>query len=113
MSNKSRNVLWIVAGMYLSWTGFNLLQNVLGTDVDKKVLFIIFAVIFMGGGIFLIAYALRNLYKNIYLEDTVEVDEEDAKEGAIEAEEALKKLEEQDEEAEAEEPAVEKEEKAE
>lgn len=99
MSNKSRNVIWIVAGMYLSYTGYSLFQNVLGTDTDKKVLFMIFAAVFVGAGVFLIVYAIRNLYKNINSEDPVEVDEEDAREGAEEAQEALKKLEEQDSEA--------------
>ncbi|MDD3360622.1 MAG: hypothetical protein PHW34_03010 [Hespellia sp.] len=98
MSNKSRNVIWIVAGMYLSYTGYNLFQNVWGTDTDKKVLFMIFAAVFLGAGVFLIVYAIRNLYKNINSEDPVEVDEEDAKEGAEEAQKAIKKIEEQDSE---------------
>ena len=98
MSNKSRNVIWIVAGMYLGWTGFQLMQNVLGTETDKKVMFIIFAAVFMGAGVFLIGYAIYNLYKNINSVDNVEVDEDDAKQGAEEAEDALKRLEEQDKE---------------
>lgn len=93
MSNKSRNVIWMVAAIYLGFTGGQLLYNVLGTDTDKKVLFIAMSVVFMAAAVVLFIYAIRNLWGSIQEDNVAITNEEEAAEGAKEAEEALKELE--------------------
>lgn len=47
MNSKGRRVLMVVAGGYLAYTGFGLARDVLKSSEENKVLFLVFAALFL------------------------------------------------------------------
>lgn len=89
MNDKGRNILWVIAGGYLAYTGGTLIVSVWQSKPNNMWIMLAFGVFFIVvGGAFLVAAAKR-IYKG-YKEAPLEEDEMEA--GAKEAEDALKKL---------------------
>jgi len=80
VNKKSRSGFMVIAGGYLLYTGYQLMQNVLKNEPDHTVVFMIAGILFMVIGVLTIIYYVRAMMKAEPEEDMAEEDNEDTEE---------------------------------
>lgn len=75
MNGKTRDWLWIIVGGYLTYTGVQLVMDVMNQKPEGYIGFVVAGVLFAVFGIGLIVYAIRNMTKPV--EETPEEEELD------------------------------------
>ena len=65
MNGKTRDWLWIIVGGYLTYTGVQLVMDVMNQKPDGYIVFVVAGVLFAVFGIGLIVYAIRNMTKPV------------------------------------------------
>ena len=75
MNGKTRDWLWIIVGGYLTYTGVQLVMDVMDQKPEGYIGFVVAGVLFAVFGIGLIVYAIRNMTKPV--EETPEEGELD------------------------------------
>lgn len=80
MNKKSRSGFMIIAGGYLIYTGYQLMQDVLKNDPDNKMAFMIASILFMMVGVLTAIFYVRAMMKAEPEEDIAEEDSEDTEE---------------------------------
>ncbi len=63
MNQRTRLLLYMLAGLYLAYTGGKLGMDVLGGNSENLILYVFFAVLFVAGGIVIFIYAAKELAK--------------------------------------------------
>ena len=70
MNGKTRDWIWIIVGGYLTYTGVQLVMDVLNQKPEGYIGFVVAGVLFAVFGVGLIVFAIRNMTKPV--EDTSE-----------------------------------------
>ena len=65
MNGKTRDWLWIIVGGYLTYTGVQLVMDVMNQKPEGYIGFVVAGVLFAVFGIGLIVYAIRNMTKPV------------------------------------------------
>ena len=65
MNGKTRDWLWIIVGGYLTYTGVQLVVDVMNQKPEGYIGFVVAGVLFAVFGIGLIVYAIRNMTKPV------------------------------------------------
>ena len=65
MNGKTRDWLWIIVGGYLTYTGVQLVMDVMNQKPEGYIGFVVVGVLFAVFGIGLIVYAIRNMTKPV------------------------------------------------
>lgn len=65
MNGKTRDWLWIIVGGYLTYTGVQLVMDVLNQKPEGYIGFVIAGVLFAVFGVGLIVYSIRNMTKPV------------------------------------------------
>ena len=65
MKGKTRDWLWIIVGGYLTYTGVQLVMDVMNQKPEGYIGFVVAGVLFAVFGIGLIVYAIRNMTKPV------------------------------------------------
>lgn len=65
MNGKSRDWIWIIVGGYLTYTGVQLVMDVLNQKPEGYIGFVVAGVLFAVFGVGLIVFAIRNMTKPV------------------------------------------------
>lgn len=65
MNGKTRDWIWIIVGGYLTYTGVQLVMDVMDQKPEGYIGFVVAGVLFAVFGIGLIVYAIRNMTKPV------------------------------------------------
>ena len=65
MNGKTRNWIWIIVGGYLTYTGVQLVMDVLNQKPEGYIGFVVAGVLFAVFGVGLIVFAIRNMTKPV------------------------------------------------
>ena len=90
MNGKTRDWLWIIVGGYLTYTGVQLVMDVLNQKPEGYIGFVVAGVLFAVFGVGLIVFAIRNMTKPVDEQEEEEQPslEEQAEEQAKDEEES-------------------------
>ena len=65
MNGKTRDWIWIIVGGYLTYTGVQLVMDVLNQKPEGYIGFVVAGVLFAVFGVGLIVFAIRNMTKPV------------------------------------------------
>ena len=65
MNGKTRDWIWIIVGGYLTYTGLQLVMDVLNQKPEGYIGFVVAGVLFAVFGVGLIVFAIRNMTKPV------------------------------------------------
>lgn len=65
MNGKTRDWIWIIVGGYLTYTGVQLVMDVLNQKPEGYIGFVVAGVLFAVFGVGLIVFAIRNMTKSV------------------------------------------------
>ncbi len=65
MNGKTRDWIWIIVGGYLTYTGVQLVMDVLNQKPEGYIGFVVAGVLFAAFGVGLIVFAIRNMTKPV------------------------------------------------
>ena len=65
MNGKTRDWIWIIVGGYLTYTGVQLVMDVLNQKPEGYISFVVAGVLFAVFGVGLIVFAIRNMTKPV------------------------------------------------
>ncbi|HJF94921.1 MAG TPA: hypothetical protein K8V82_09050 [Lachnoclostridium phocaeense] len=90
MNGKTRDWIWIIVGGYLTYTGVQLVMDVLNQKPEGYIGFVVAGVLFAVFGVGLIVFAIRNMTKPVDEQEEEEQPslEEQAEEQAKDEEES-------------------------
>ena len=90
MNGKTRDWIWIIVGGYLTYTGVQLVMDVLNQKPEGYIGFVVAGVLFAVFGVGLIVFAIRNMTKPVGEQEEEEQPslEEQAEEQAKDEEES-------------------------
>ena len=98
MNGKTRDWIWIIVGGYLTYTGVQLVMDVLNQKPEGYIGFVVAGVLFAVFGVGLIVFAIRNMTKPVEetSEEEIAADEDMQQEiGEIEGESGKEQVEKQ------------------
>lgn len=65
-NGKSRNTMMLIAGGYLVYLGYTLISDVVTTEMDNEILFVVFGVLFILAGGYVVFQRGRDLIQLNY-----------------------------------------------